>query len=925
MSKKLVLIDGHSILNRAFFGLPDLTNSEGMHTGAVLGFLNIILKILEEEQPDYLTVAFDVKHPTFRHEMFAEYKGTRKPMANELREQVPLMKEVLHAMGVTTIERPGYEADDILGTIAQIGEGKGYEVSVISGDRDLLQLATEKVKIRIPKTKRTGTEIEDYYSKDVQETYQVTPQEFIDLKALMGDASDNIPGVPGIGEKTATKIITKYHSIENAYEHVEELTPNKAKTSMKEHYDMAQLSKSLATIKTDCELEYNIEDATFEQMFNEESYKMFKRLEFKNLLNRFNTSESAVNVTNEAEQYFTCIESLKEARKKIAQAVKSKETHIGFQLLTDGELLDGMSICYSATDCYYIKIGDYIKKKDIFLMLKELADSNKTLVTIRLKEQCSVIASIRTTIEKKDTDLYEQTSLFDTIEQDVTNATEEETLPSLLSCINEEKCFDLGVAAYLLNPLKDTYNYDDIARDYLQMTVPSKADLFGKVVKIEEMKQQEKEFLTYVGYNGYVNYASYEPMVCALKEAQMLKLFEQIEMPLVYVLYEMEDRGIRVNKEALQEYGESLAGKISELEQKIYEEVDETFNINSPKQLGVILFEKLRLPFAKKTKTGYSTSAEILEKLRCEHEVIGMILEYRQLTKLKSTYADGLAAYIKEDGRIHGKFNQTITATGRISSTEPNLQNIPIRMELGRQIRKVFIPEDGYIFLDADYSQIELRVLAHMSEDKRLIQAYKEDQDIHRITASEVFHTPLEEVTSSQRSNAKAVNFGIVYGISAFSLGQDLNITKKEADTYIEKYFETYPRVKHFLEELVEYGKEQGYVTTLLNRRRPIPELVSSNFMQREFGKRVAMNSPIQGSAADIIKIAMINVNKMLKEKHMKSRLILQIHDELLIETKKEEVEEVTKLLVEEMEHAIQLQVPLDVDVNTGVNWYEVK
>jgi len=883
MSKKIVLIDGHSILNRAFFGMPDLTNSEGMHTNAIYGFLNIMLKILDEEKPDYLTVAFDVKHPTFRHEMFAEYKGTRKPMAAELKQQVPVMKEVLKSMGITIVEQAGYEADDILGTIARRAEEKGMDVSVISGDRDLLQLATTKVKIRIPKTKRTGTEIENYNADDVVEAYGVTPIEFIDMKALMGDASDNIPGVPGIGEKTAAKIIKEYHSIEEAYAHVEDITPTKAKNSLREHYDLAQMSKELATIKTDCELDYSMEDAVCDQMFNEESYIFFKKLEFKNLLNRFQKGAEAVNVTSGVEEKFICIREFSEAEALFKEIAEKKPEQIGLKVLADTEFA-GISISSSKDEVYYLAAEGFLTQEYLIGKVHELLNQGINLSMINLKEQ----------------------------------------LP-YLKITDRGQVFDLSIAAYLVNPLKDTYLYDDIARDYLKMTLPSAADLFGKVASVAERSKKEKEFLLLAGYEAYTALAGKDALKDSLEKNEMLALFDEIEMPLVYVLYDMERRGIRVNREALKEYGDQLAERIVELERKIYEEVGEEFNINSPKQLGVILFEKLRLPFAKKTKTGYSTNAEILDKLRCEHEVVGMILEYRQLTKLKSTYADGLAAYIQSDERIHGKFNQTITATGRISSTEPNLQNIPIRMELGRQIRKVFIPEEDYVFLDADYSQIELRVLAAMSEDEKMVQAYLDDLDIHRMTASEVFHTPFDEVTSQQRSNAKAVNFGIVYGISAFSLGQDLNITKKEADSYIHKYFETFPKIKPFLEGLVDQAKDHGYVTTLFHRRRPVPEITSSNFMQRQFGERIAMNSPIQGTAADIIKIAMIHVNRKLTSLGLKSRLILQIHDELLIETHISEVDQVKKILKDEMEQAISLKVPMEVEVNQGSNWYEAK
>lgn len=881
MSKKLVLIDGHSILNRAFYGIPDLTNSEGMHTNAVYGFLNILFKILEEEKADYLTVAFDVKAPTFRHKMYDAYKGTRKGMPEELREQVPVMKDVLRAMNITIMEKAGYEADDILGTLAKQAEQKGYEVSLVSGDRDLLQLASEKIKIRIPKTKRGGTEIEDYHTQDVVEKYGVTPQQIIDLKGLMGDASDNIPGVPGIGEKTATKILTAFETVENAYKHIDEVMPKKARENLQTNYELAVLSKTLATIKTDCELDYDMERATYQEMYNEESFKLFKRLEFKNLLNRFGAE---VKVNNIVEEQFLFIHEWNEAE-QFFQKAKATDKLIGMQLITEAGRVLGLSMTLSKEEIAYINVEGFITSEYLLEQVNELIQHNRTISVIDLKTQ----------------------------------------LP-FLHANEDNKLFDCSVAAYLLNPLTDTYHMDDIARDYLSMTISSQSEQFGKQSLTKVMEEKEKEFLSYVCYTSYVAYVAYPILVERLQETEMLTLYNTVELPLIYTLYDMEQRGIRVNKEALKEYGDQLKTRIEELEQQIYAIVGENFNINSPKQLGIILFEKMQLPFAKKTKTGYSTSADILEKLRSEHEVVNMILEYRQLTKLKSTYADGLAVYIhEEDQRIHGKFNQTITATGRISSTEPNLQNIPIRMELGRQIRKVFIPEEGYVFLDADYSQIELRVLAHMSGDERLIKAYQEEEDIHRITASEVFHTPLNEVTNLQRSNAKAVNFGIVYGISSFSLGQDLGITKKEADEYIKKYFATYPLVKGFLEQLVEEGKENGYVSTLYHRRRPVPELSSSNFMQRAFGERIAMNSPIQGTAADIIKMAMVKVNQRLKNLRLRSRLLLQIHDELLVETHKDEIEQVKQIMEQEMQGVASLQVPLEVEVKQGDNWYEAK
>ena len=871
MSSKIVLIDGHSILNRAFYGLPDLTNAEGLHTNAIYGFLTIMFKLLEEEKPEYLTVAFDVHAPTFRHKMYAEYKGTRKPMADELRQQVPVIKEVLHAMGVKTIECAGLEADDLIGTLSNRCENEGMEVTVISGDRDLLQLATEHVKIRIPKTKQGKTEIEDYYAKDVEERYQVTPKEFIDLKALMGDTADNIPGVPSIGEKTATKIITQYHSIEEAHEHVDELKPPRASKASSEHWDLAVLSKKLATINVKADFPYELFEAKLGNLYTEEAYIFFQKLEFKNLLSRFDVSAPA----NKVEDGFKIIASKSEAEKVFVQAEEAstigavifKDLENVLPLFADQAGLGGIGLCFSKEESYCIKVEKDITGEWLLKKLADVAEKAETYAMFHLKESMEQV-TIR----------------------------------------NQANCFDISVAAYLLNPLKNNYTWEDVAREHLGLMIDEKID--------QDMK---------ACYESYVNYASVEVLRQKLRDTKMDTLFRDIEMPLVFTLFDMEQNGIRVEADALKQYGDQLAGKIAELEKEIYEEAGETFNINSPKQLGVVLFENMKLPGGRKTKTGYSTAADVLEKLAPEHPVVAKILEYRQYTKLKSTYADGLANYIQDDGRIHGKFNQTITATGRISSTEPNLQNIPVRMELGRLIRKVFIPEEGYQFVDADYSQIELRVLAHCSGDEHLIQAYKEQSDIHRITASQVFHIPFDEVTPQQRRNAKAVNFGIVYGISSFGLSQDLSITRKEAAKYIDDYFATYPGIKTFLDHAVTHAKEEGYVVTLFGRRRPVPELSSSNFMQRSFGERVAMNSPIQGAAADIIKIAMIRVNQRLKDQKMKSRLVLQVHDELLIEAYEPELDEVQNILKEEMEHAAELKVPLEIDMHTGDNWYEAK
>lgn len=879
---KLVLVDGHSILNRAFYGVPDLTNAAGLHTNAIYGFLNILFKILDEESPDYLTVAFDVKAPTFRHEMFQEYKGTRKPMPEELREQVPVMKEVLQAMGIRIIEQAGYEADDILGTLAKRAEAEGIEVSLVSGDRDLLQIATDKIKIRIPKTKGGKTEIEDYYAADVEAKYQVNPIQFIDLKALMGDTADNIPGVPKVGEKTATDLMVQFGSLDGIYEHIDEVTKKSIKESLIQNKDLAYLSKELATIKIDSPVVYTFEEARVGNFFNEDSYVLFKKLEFKNLLNKFEKGVS----NEEISATFHLVEDLAEAEALFMKVLSCKDQQIGLKVVKEpgrhGELL-GVAL-------YLPEEGGFLVPKQGFFT-EEYLKEKMTLPGAQCRIATADIKSEYAYLQAQDTNRF----------------------------------FDVILAAYLLNPLKNNYTVEDIANEYLNLMLPERSQAFGKLSLKDAWNEKPEEFLKYCCFEAYVCAQAANVLQQKLEETHMDRLMREIEMPLTLVLFSMEEEGIRVNPEALKDYGESLSGKITELEQEIYREAGCEFNINSPKQLGEILFEKMGLPGGKKTKTGYSTAADVLEKLSGEYPVVKHILEYRGLAKLKSTYADGLAAYIEDENRIHSTFNQTITATGRISSTEPNLQNIPIRMELGRQIRKVFIPKDGYCFMDADYSQIELRVLASMSGDERLIEAYRSHADIHRTTASQVFHIPFEEVTDLQRRNAKAVNFGIVYGISSFGLSEDLSISRKEAAAYIEQYFETYPQVKQFIDSLVEDAKKNGYAVTMYGRRRPVPELFSSNFMQRSFGERVAMNSPIQGTAADIIKIAMIRVFERLKKEGLKSKLILQVHDELLIETAQEEEEQVRHILEEEMVHASSLAVELEIDLHVGHNWYEAK
>lgn len=879
MCEKILLIDGHSILNRAFYGLPDLTNSEGLHTGAVYGFLNILFKVLGEEKPEYLAVAFDRSEPTFRHAKYPEYKGTRKPMPQELKEQMPLLKEMLEKMGIATVSLAGFEADDILGTLAKKGEEKGLDVIILSGDRDLLQLATKKTMIRLPRTAKGQTVIEDYKEDQVQERYLVSPAQIIELKALMGDPADNIPGIPGVGEKTAIRLLVEYGSIENAFSHVEEISQKRARESLRENYQMAQLSKELATICTNSPIEFEQEKFQLRNIFTKEAYELCRKLDFRNFLMKFDPAE--VNENTIEQDFFICndLEGCEALFEKAGQAKA-----VGIALLWDKEGVYGAGLALGEDEMYYVPVEGMVTAAYLSDKIGRLGKSTTV---------CSM--DVKTMLKRAD-------------------------------LTPDANVFDCGIAAYLLNPLKSTYTYEELAKDYLDgKLLPGKEELLGKISLKKAWEEDMPELEHLACYMAYTAFATRAPLKAKLQETGMWKVYTEIELPLVFTLDSMEKWGIEVKGEELKNYGEKLTVRIHELEKLIWQQAGEEFNINSPKQLGVILFEKMAIPGGKKTKTGYSTSADILEKLASENLIINDILEYRQLTKLKSTYADGLGAVIEKDGRIHSTFNQTITATGRISSTEPNLQNIPVRMELGRLIRKVFVPEAGFVFLDADYSQIELRVLAHMSGDEKLIKAYREAEDIHRLTASQVFHIPLEEVTPLQRRNAKAVNFGIVYGISSFGLSQDLSITRKEAAAYIQKYFETYPSIKGFLDGLVEQGKEKGYVSTMFGRRRPVPELKSSNFMQRSFGERVAMNSPIQGTAADIIKIAMNRVYKRLLDEKLRSRLVLQVHDELLIETWKDEIPQVSRILEEEMKGAANLAVELEVDMHQGSNWYEAK
>lgn len=885
MAEKIMLIDGNSIVNRAFYGVPLLTNGEGRYTNGVYGFLNILFKLLDEEQPDYLAVAFDLHAPTFRHRTFDGYKGTRKGMPEELREQMPLLKEVLQAMHIPIFEQEGFEADDILGTLSALAEKNGIVPVVVSGDRDLLQLAGETLKVRIPKTKGGRTETEDYYAADVQAKYGVTPAEFIDMKALMGDTSDNIPGVPGIGEKTAAKIITQYHDIETAIAHAAEIKPKKASENLAAYQEQARLSKFLATIVRDMPLEWDKESLKIGDMFNQTAYELVKRLEFKSMFSHFEGSASA---PKQAEQTYRFVAD-REGAKEVLAALKKGE--VGYAFVYENEEGQGLAL-------YQEQLGGvWIEASMAFLMQELLeifqpffADSAYRKIGHDVKKDIRFLRSYG-----------------------YNGFTAE---------------FDTAIGAYILNATGSSYEYDDIAATFLNETYSSQEEVFGKGrTKKAFAALPEAERTAYGARQAEIFFRARKVMEERLAENEQKSLFYDMEMPLIYVLADMEKYGIKVDKAALLAYQKRLGESLDGMEEEIYALAGEKFNINSPKQLGVILFERLGLKGGKKTKTGYSTAADVLEKLRTEHPIVERILHYRQLAKLKSTYADGLLAVMDaETEKIYSTFNQTITATGRISSTEPNLQNIPVRLELGRELRKIFIPESAeFCFLDADYSQIELRVLAHISGDESLIAAFKSNQDIHRMTASQVFHVPFDEVTPLQRSNAKAVNFGIIYGKGAFSLGQDLGISRKEAEEYINAYFARYPKIKTFMEDTIKNGAKNGYVSTLWNRRRNMPELQSSNFMQRAAGERAAMNMPIQGTAADIIKLAMIKVHRALQEGGYRSRLILQVHDELLIEAYKEEKDAVAKILKENMEHAADLLVPLDVDVHEGASWFEAK
>ncbi len=899
-NEKLMIIDGNSILNRAFYGLQGaqlLATSDGLYTNAVFGFLNILHRYLEEEKPQYLCVAFDLKAPTFRHKEFEGYKAQRKGMPPELAVQMPVIKEVLDAMNIKRLEYEGYEADDILGSVSLCAENRGMESVVVTGDRDSLQLASDRTRIKIPTTRGGKTETDEFDSQRVMEKYGVTPTQFIDVKGLMGDTSDNIPGVPGIGEKTAISLIQKFGSIENIYENLDQVEKKSVREKLEANRELAFQSKWLATIERNIKDVCNLEELKRREVDSEQLYELFKRLEFKSFIEKFRLhppAETQAEVVQDIMGRVDCIrqlEHLKEVKALMSQAGAFSVLYLIDKVETFSNKLVGIAFSWAEGQAIYVTLGDCLSE-DVFLNeFKDVFENEN------IKKYGHDLKNLIVYLRNNGISL-------------------------------KGLAFDTMIASYILNPSRDTYTIAELAEEYRKKTIEPIENLVGKGKGFTPYSAMELDKLSSVVGAHVEAIGALQPLLeSILKENGQTELYYEIELPLVEVLAEMEFWGFRVNTEDLRSFSAELTGKIQILEQEIYQMAGEVFNINSPKQLGAILFEKLGLPIIKKTKTGYSTDAEVLEQLSDKSEVVSKIVEYRQLVKLKSTYAEGLLSVINPvTGKIHSSFNQTVTATGRISSTEPNLQNIPIKLEMGRKIRRVFVPSDeNYLLADADYSQIELRVLAHITSDENMISAFQNNEDIHTTTASQIFGVPKEQVTPYMRSGAKAVNFGIVYGIGDFSLSKDLGITRKEARKYIDGYLDKYPGVKKYMHDTVEEGKSRGYVSTMFSRRRYLPELQSSNFNLRSFGERVAMNMPIQGSAADIIKIAMVKVYQALKELHLKSRLILQVHDELIIETHRDEKEQVATILKDCMEKAVDLRVPLLVEVKTGSNWYETK
>ncbi len=868
--KKLLILDANSIVNRGFYAVRPLTNKDGLNTNAIFGFLNIFFKYVEEIKPDYIAAAFDVSAPTFRHKMFDGYKATRHKMPDELREQIPVLKDVLSAMNIPILELAGYEADDIIGTVSRVCEEQDINCCVLTGDRDDLQLASDKTHIHLVITKMGNTETTVYDDKKVYEKYGVTPSEFIDLKAIMGDSSDNIPGVRGIGEKGATALITAFHSIDGVYENIDDSSITKSvRAKLTESKDDCYMSKTLATIDRNVPIEIDIEKTAVVPYNEPALYEILSMLEFKSFIKKMGLSGE-------------------EAKAKAESFEATYETVTKDKL---SEILTGDGISF-----YY----DKVSKKFAFA---NSCDKGYVADFDQCREE------IKAFLESE----YKKTThgLKDFISQMWDNSIEVRNVT-----------FDTEIGAYLLEPSRKSYDLEGLTADYLGVLLSDTASE-GDQLSFDAMLE-EKDTDTGAFAVAVLKLCQYEEN--AMKERQSFELFETIEMPLVYVLASMEKEGIAVDIEKLKEFGEMLKTEQKKLTEEIYGYAGHEFNINSPKQLGTVLFEELDLKAVKKTKSGYSTNAEVLEKLKWMHPIVEKILEYRKITKLNSTYVEGLMPAIAEDGKIHSSFNQTVTVTGRISSTEPNLQNIPVRTELGREMRKMFIASsDDTVLIDADYSQIELRVLAHIAQDDNMIDAFHSDYDIHSATAAKVFGTRAEDVTSEMRSAAKAINFGLVYGMGEFSLSQDLHISVKKAKEYIEDYLGSYPNVQKYMKDTVDFAKENGYVTTMFGRRRDIPEIKASNFQTRAFGERVALNTPVQGTAADIIKLAMINVYKRLKEEKLLSKLILQVHDELIIEAPKGEVDKVCELLREEMEKAASLSVPLKADMKVGRSWYDTK
>lgn len=892
---KLIVVDGNSIVNRAFYGIMGskmLQTADGTYTNAVYGFLAILFKELDEVKPDYIAVAFDLKAPTARHKMYDGYKANRKGMPEELAAQMPILKDVLRAMNITIIEKEGYEADDVLGTLSRIGENSGLDVVLLTGDRDSFQLATDKVSIYIPRTKAGKTETEIFNRDKVLEVYGVEPKQMIEVKGLQGDTSDNIPGVPGIGEKTALSLVKKYGTIDHLYECVESNTDDlkgKQREKIAENKELAMLSKTLGTINLETPIEKSIEDLKMKEWNKSEVYKIFKELKFNRYIDRFNLKDEIVEdesaepaVTMDFEKAVINAEKFNDIKKKV---IENKVCYFYVETVEDTNSIIKKKI---KSISIYIKdenkVYDY--KVSNILELKDIFESEDVL-------KCS----------------YDLKDIYILCEE---------------AGINPKNfMFDIRIAGYLLNSTTNQYSISDLMNEYLGIDINVDE---GKQEQLNLFEVQEEKENEQIAVYAYSIGRLHDVLEKDLKENGMYDLFNNIEMPVLEVLADMQYRGMYVDKNELIAYGDELKVKLDELTNKIHELAGEEFNINSTKQLGEVLFEKLKLPVIKKTKNGYSTDVDTLEKLQCEHEIIEYILEYRQLAKLNSTYIEGMIPYInKNTGRIHSYFHQTVTATGRISSTEPNLQNIPTRIEIGKKLRKVFKPAENKIFLDADYSQIELRVLAHVSKDETMVDNFIHDEDIHAQAASRVFGVPLDEVTKELRSKAKAVNFGIVYGISDFGLAGQIHSSRKQAKQYIEQYLEKYSGIKTFMDEAVEDAKKKGYIETMYNRRRYIPELTSKSYMVRKFGERVAMNTPIQGTAADIMKIAMINVFRELKNRNLNSKIVLQVHDELLIETDIKEKDEVREILVNNMEHAAKLLVPLKVEVAEGENWYDAK